>query len=43
MLYGGSMKGDNAAGLLAQPDINGGLICSASLDAASLAKIAAAC
>jgi len=43
VLYGGSMKGDNAAGLLAQPDINGGLIGSASLDAASLAKIAAAC
>ncbi len=43
ILYGGSMKGDNAAGLLAQPDINGGLIGSASLDAASLAKIAAAC
>ena len=43
VLYGGSMKGDNAAGLLAQPDINGGLIGSASLDVASLAKIAAAC
>lgn len=43
ILYGGSMKGDNAAGLLAQLDINGGLIGSASLDAASLAKIAAAC
>lgn len=43
ILYGGSMKGDNAPGLLAQPDINGGLIGSASLDAASLAKIAAAC
>lgn len=43
ILYGGSMKGDNAPGLLTQPDINGGLIGSASLDAASLAKIAAAC
>ena len=43
ILYGGSMKGDNAAGLLAQPDINGGLIGSASLDAASLMKIVAAC
>lgn len=43
VLYGGSMKGDNAPGLLAQSDINGGLIGSASLDAASLAKIAAAC
>jgi triosephosphate isomerase (TIM) len=43
VLYGGSMKGENAAGLLAQPDINGGLIGSASLDAGSLAAIAAAC
>lgn len=43
ILYGGSMKGANAPGLLAQPDINGGLIGSASLDAASLAEIAAAC
>ncbi len=43
ILYGGSMKGSNAAGLLAQPDINGGLIGSASLDAASLAEIARAC
>eukprot|EP00586_Coscinodiscus_wailesii_P005604 CAMPEP_0172489778 /NCGR_PEP_ID=MMETSP1066-20121228/19993_1 /TAXON_ID=671091 /ORGANISM="Coscinodiscus wailesii, Strain CCMP2513" /LENGTH=316 /DNA_ID=CAMNT_0013257879 /DNA_START=76 /DNA_END=1026 /DNA_ORIENTATION=+ len=29
--YGGSMKGANAAGLLCQPDIDGGLIGSASL------------
>lgn len=43
VLYGGSMKGENAAGLLAQPDINGGLIGSASLEARSLAAIAAAC
>ena len=43
ILYGGSMKGSNAAGLLAQPDISGGLIGSASLDAASLAEIASAC
>ncbi len=43
ILYGGSMKGNNAAGLLAQPDINGGLIGSASLEVASLAEIAAAC
>lgn len=43
ILYGGSMKGDNAAGLLAQPDIQGGLVGSASLDARSLAQIAAAC
>jgi triosephosphate isomerase len=31
MLYGGSMKPDNAAGLLAQPNIDGGLIGGASL------------
>lgn len=43
ILYGGSMKEGNAAGLLAQPDISGGLIGSASLSAASLAEIAAAC
>ena len=43
ILYGGSMKGANAAGLLAQTDVNGGLIGSASLDATSLAEIAAAC
>ncbi|NLL38988.1 MAG: triose-phosphate isomerase [Clostridiales bacterium] len=32
ILYGGSMNGDNAAELLAQPDIDGGLIGGASLD-----------
>jgi len=31
ILYGGSMKSDNAAELLAQPDIDGGLIGGASL------------
>merc|ERR1740124_254283 len=31
--YGGSMKGANAVGLLAQPDIDGGLIGGASLKA----------
>lgn len=31
--YGGSMKGENAASLLAQPDIDGGLIGGASLTA----------
>jgi triosephosphate isomerase (TIM) len=41
--YGGSMKPDNAAELLAQPDIDGGLIGGASLDAdAFLAIVAAA-
>ncbi|KXX63840.1 triose-phosphate isomerase [Marichromatium gracile] len=33
ILYGGSMKPGNAAELLAQPDIDGGLIGGASLDA----------
>lgn len=33
ILYGGSVKSDNAAALFAQPDINGGLIGGASLKA----------
>ena len=37
--YGGSMKPGNAAELLAQPDIDGGLIGGAALDAASFAEI----
>jgi triosephosphate isomerase len=39
ILYGGSMNADNAAELLALPDVDGGLIGGASLDAASFAKI----
>ncbi len=43
LLYGGSMNAGNAAELLAQPDINGGLIGGASLKSADfLATIAAA-
>ncbi len=42
ILYGGSMKGDNAAGLLAQPDIDGGLIGGASLKAGDFLAIAEA-
>jgi len=43
ILYGGSMKGDNAAALMAQSDIDGGLIGGASLKAESfLAVIEAA-
>ena len=42
ILYGGSMKGENAAGLLAQPDIDGGLIGGASLKAVDFLAIAAA-
>ena len=44
ILYGGSMKGENAAGLLAKPDIDGGLIGGASLkaeDFLAIAKVAA--
>lgn len=37
--YGGSMKPENAKELLAQPDIDGGLIGGASLEANSFAKI----
>ena len=37
--YGGSMKPTNAGELLAQPDIDGGLIGGASLDAESFARI----
>lgn len=39
ILYGGSMKPANAASLLAMPDIDGGLIGGASLDAASFLAI----
>jgi len=42
ILYGGSVKGDNAAGLLGQLDIDGALVGGASLDAAGFAKIAQA-
>ena len=35
ILYGGSMKPDNAAALLSQPDVDGGLIGGAALDASS--------
>ena len=42
LLYGGSMKGDNAPGLLAMPDIDGGLIGGASLKAADFLAIVAA-
>ena len=39
ILYGGSVKADNAAELLAQPDIDGALVGGASLDAGSFAAI----
>ncbi|MGD0540150.1 MAG: triose-phosphate isomerase [Tepidisphaeraceae bacterium] len=40
--YGGSMKPENARGLLAQPDIDGGLVGGASLKAEGFLAIAAA-
>ncbi|MBU3738872.1 MAG: triose-phosphate isomerase [Rhodoferax sp.] len=42
IVYGGSMNATNAAGLLAQPDIDGGLIGGASLKAADFLAIVAA-
>ena len=39
ILYGGSVKPDNIGTLMAQPDVDGGLVGGASLDAASFAKI----
>jgi triosephosphate isomerase len=42
VLYGGSVKADNAKQLLGCPDIDGALVGGASLDAAGFAKIAQA-
>ena len=42
IVYGGSVKPDNAADLMAQPDIDGGLVGGASLDADDFAAIVAA-
>ena len=39
ILYGGSLKPDNAPELLALPDVDGALVGGASLDAASFAEI----
>ena len=39
ILYGGSVKADNAAQLFAEPDIDGGLIGGASLKAADFIAI----
>jgi triosephosphate isomerase len=39
ILYGGSVKPDNVAGLMRQADIDGALVGGASLDAESFAKI----
>lgn len=42
ILYGGSVKPDNAAALLAQPDLDGALVGGASLDPESFVRIVAA-
>jgi triosephosphate isomerase len=42
ILYGGSVKPDNAASLLAQPDVDGALVGGASLDPQAFAAIARA-
>ena len=42
VLYGGSVKGENARELLGQADIDGALVGGASLDPASFAEIVAA-
>lgn len=42
ILYGGSVKPDNAKSIFAQPDIDGGLIGGASLDAKSFVDIVTA-
>jgi len=39
ILYGGSVKPENAAGLLTLPDIDGALVGGASLEADVFAKI----
>jgi len=42
ILYGGSVKADNARALLAEPDVDGALVGGASLDLASFVAIAGA-
>jgi triosephosphate isomerase len=39
ILYGGSVKPDNIAELMDQPDVDGALVGGASLDAESFARI----
>jgi len=43
ILYGGSIKPENIAGLMAQPEIDGGLVGGASLDPESFRQIIRAC
>ncbi len=39
ILYGGSVKSDNVAPIMAQPDVNGALVGGSSIDAAEFSKI----
>ncbi|GAB6877270.1 triose-phosphate isomerase [Thermaerobacter litoralis] len=39
VLYGGSVKPDNIAGFMAQPDVDGALVGGASLDGAAFARL----
>ncbi len=39
ILYGGSVKADNMAAIMAQPDIDGALVGGASLDAGEFTRI----
>ena len=39
ILYGGSVKPDNIAPIMAQPDVDGALVGGASLDAGQFAQI----
>jgi triosephosphate isomerase (TIM) len=43
VLYGGSAKPDNIAGLIAQPDVDGALVGGASLDVRAFADMAGKC
>ena len=43
LLYGGSVKADNAAALFGEADVDGGLVGGASLDARAFAQIVVAC
>ena len=42
ILYGGSVRTDSIAEIVAQPDVDGGLVGGASLDGEEFAKLAAA-
>jgi triosephosphate isomerase len=39
ILYGGSVKGDNAAGIMAETDVDGALVGGASLDPVEFSRI----